>query len=150
LKPNPSRKAAQVLLVEDNWGDVLLMREALRQLSPSLNLNIVTDGENALAYLNGEGKYSDSPRPDFILLDLNLPRMDGRAFLRRLRGRLGFQELPVVVLTSSRLDSDVREAEGLGISGYLAKPGDLAGFLEVARRLREFWLRLAALLPPEL
>jgi len=137
----PPAKTGQILLVEDNWGDIVLLREALDGSKLALHLNVVTDGEEALAYLEGEGKYSGTVRPDFVLLDLNLPRMDGRAFLRRLRSHSKLGDMPVVVLTSSRLESDMKEMEDLKISGYLIKPADFKGFQELVKRLWTFWQR---------
>ena len=139
MNTKPPAKTGQILLVEDNWGDIVLIREAFSQSGLNVKLSVVTDGEEALAYLEGQGKYAQVARPDFVLLDINLPRMDGRVFLRRLRSHQRLGEMPVVVLTSSKLDSDMREMAELGISGYLVKPSDLYGFQEVVKRIGTFW-----------
>ena len=141
MRPSPFHKTLEILLVEDSWGDVLLLREAFQESRLPVNLNIVTDGEDALAYLNGESKYTGSPMPDLVLLDLNLPRMDGRALLRRVKNHPRFKRLPVVVLTSSALESDIREVNEMKANSYLVKPADLKGFHEIARKLWDFWLK---------
>lgn len=133
-------RTVEILLVEDSMGDIVLMREAFRDSRLPVNLNVVTDGEEALAYLKGEPKYAESPRPHFILLDLNLPRMDGRALLRRIKAHPRFKGLPVVVFTSSKLDSDIREVFEMHADHYVVKPSDLKGFHEIVRQLWEFWL----------
>jgi len=104
------------------------------------NLNIVTDGEQALAFLNREDKHVLAPLPDLILLDLNLPRMDGRTFLRRIKSAAQFSNLKVVVLSGSRLGTDVREVTDMQINGYLVKPLDLNGFYQIAKDLENFLL----------
>lgn len=141
MKPSPFHKTVEVLLVEDSWGDVLLLREAFRDSGLPVNLNIVTDGEDALAYLNREPKYAGSPVPNLVLLDLNLPRMDGRALLRRVKNHPRFKSLPVVVLTSSTLESDIREVNEMKANSYLVKPADLRGFHEIAHNLWDYWLK---------
>lgn len=141
MRPEPSPQTFQILLVEDSWGDVLLMREAFRESRLTARLNIVTNGEEALAYLNREPRYAEAVTPDLILLDLNLPRMDGRIFLRRLRNHPRLKGLTVVVLTSSDLDSDLREVKELEAQGYIRKPSDLNGFLQTARILKQHWLK---------
>ncbi len=148
MKPSP--KIAQILMVEDNFGDIALMKEAFKESHLYLDLHVATDGEDALEYLQRQGKHVEAPRPDFILLDLNLQRMDGRVFLRRIRSHPEFKEIPVIIFTGSRLATDMREMEEMGISGYLAKPVDMLGFLDVARRLRDFWFRSSVFPPPEL
>lgn len=141
------QRPLEVLFVEDNWGDVLLMKEAFRENRLDANLNVVTDGEAALAYLDNEAEGGVSRSPDIILLDLNLPRMDGRALLRRIKRDPRFQSLLVIILTSSHLDSDLREAYDMDANGYIVKPADLKGFLETARNLRDFWFKRAV--PPQ-
>lgn len=135
----------EILLIEDNWGDALLTKIAFRESKFRGNLNIVTDGEQALSFLNREDPYHKAPLPDLILLDLNLPRMDGRTFLRRLKSQEKFCELKVVVLTSSKLDSDFREVIGMNANGYLVKPLDLYGFFKLVRDLTDFLEKSKAL-----
>ena len=144
MSQKPFLKTIEVLLVEDSWGDVVLMRDAFREKHLPVNLNIVTDGEDALAYLNREPKYVQHPKPDLILLDLNLPRMDGRAFLRRVKNHPRFKAIPVVVLTSSRLETDIREVFEMNADQYLVKPTDLKGFHETARQLWQLWQKHVA------
>lgn len=140
MRREPTPKTFEILLVEDSWGDALLMREAFRESRLPARLSIVTNGEEALAYLNREPRYPEAKIPDLILLDLNLPRMDGRIFLRRLRHNPRFKELVVVVLTSSDLESDLREVQELEAQGYIIKTGDLKGFLQTAEILKDHWL----------
>jgi CheY-like chemotaxis protein len=138
-------KKYEILLVEDNWGDALLTKIAFRESRFRGNLSIVTDGEQALSFLNREDPYRKAPLPDLILLDLNLPRMDGRTFLRRLKSQEKFRELKVVVLTSSKLDSDFREVVEMKTNGYLVKPLDLYGFFQMVRDLTDFLVKSKAL-----
>lgn len=138
----------EILLVEDNSGDVFLLKKAFQESLVAAHLNIVTDGEEALAFLNREDRFKEAPAPDIVLLDLNLPRMDGRAVLRRIKSHPKFRTIPVIVLTSSRLESDVREAYEMSANGYLMKPLDLRGFQETARSLRDFWFKRVVLPPP--
>jgi len=138
-------KKFEVLLVEDNWGDALLMKIAFEERKFLGRLNIVTDGEQALSFLNREDRYSKAPVPDLIVLDLNFPRMDGRAFLRRVKSHPRFTDLKVVVLTSSKLDSDVREVIGMNVNGYLVKPLDLYGFFNIVQDLMDFLVKSKAL-----
>jgi len=133
-------KDVEVLLVEDNWGDVFLMKEALREAALPVRLSIVTDGEEALAYLTREVLYRVPSRTALVLLDLNLPRMDGRILLRRIKEEPLLRDLPVVVLSSSRLETDIRETLGMRASDYFVKPSDLHGFQETVKRLWEVWL----------
>jgi CheY-like chemotaxis protein len=136
-----NQRPVEVLWVEDNWGDVLLMKEAFQENHLRARLNVVTDGEEAMAFLNHEAKHLGAPSPDIILLDLNLPRMDGRALLRRLKRHPRFNAVPIVVLTSSRLDSDMREAFDMDANGYIVKPVDLSGFLQTTKTLQDFWFK---------
>ncbi|HVZ80410.1 MAG TPA: response regulator [bacterium] len=138
----------QVLMVEDNGGDVFLMQKALREKVLSIRVDVVTDGEDGLAYLRREGRFEDALRPDLVLLDLNLPLMDGRTLLRKVKRDPALRAIPILVFTSSSLDSDIREAYDLDANSYVMKPTDLAGFRRVAEDLSDFWFK-RALLPPQ-
>ncbi|HXL74029.1 MAG TPA: response regulator [bacterium] len=142
---NRTAKVFEILLVEDNWGDALLTKIAFKESRFSGNLNIVTDGEQALSFLKREDTYREAPLPDLILLDLNLPRMDGRTFLRRMKSEEKFRDLKVVVMTSSKLDSDFREIADMKVEGYLVKPLDLYGFFKVVEDLTDFLVNSKAL-----
>jgi chemotaxis family two-component system response regulator Rcp1 len=129
----------EVLLVEDNLGDILLLMEAFKESGVKANLKVVGDGEEAMKYLE-IGLHPEMRTPDFILLDLNLPRMDGRAFLRQVKGEERFRSIPVIVLSSSRLESDVRESYDMNASCYIPKPIDIHGFLRAVKSLNDFWM----------
>ncbi|MFH1532081.1 MAG: response regulator [Pseudomonadota bacterium] len=137
----------EILLVEDNPGDVILTREALRSGKISNNLQVVEDGEQAMAYLRREGPYADAPRPDVILLDLNLPRKDGREVLGEVKSDHDLKHIPVVVLTTSQSEADVMETYGLHANCYLVKPVEYGPFLEVIRSFESFWLSVVRLPP---
>lgn len=140
-----------VLLVEDNPRDVRLTQRAFTQASLPHDLRVVRDGDEALAYLHREGAYSEpqiSPRPDVILLDLNLPRMGGHELLRQLKQDQRFRQIPILVLTTSGRPDDVRLAYEAGANAYLLKPVEFARFTEVMGYLGKFWLELVEL-PPE-
>jgi CheY-like chemotaxis protein len=137
----------QILAVEDNLGDVLLLTEAFKESQIGAKMNVVTNGEEAMDYLQGEEKYAGAPMPDLILLDLNLPRMDGRVLLRRLKSDPTLKSIPVIVLSSSSLETDIREAYDMNASCYIVKPSDLEGFFKVSKSLKEFWFSQVRLPP---
>jgi len=137
----------EILLVEDNPGDVLLTREAFREGKISNNLEVVVDGEQAMAYLRRQGPYVNALRPDVILLDLNLPRKDGREVLAELKSDDELKYIPVVILTTSRSEEDVMESYGLHANCYIVKPVEYAPFLEVIRSFESFWLSVVRLPP---
>ncbi len=137
----------EILLVEDNPGDVILTREALREGKIANNLHVVEDGEQAMAFLRREGTYEDAPRPDVVLLDLNLPRKDGREVLADVKSDLHLKHIPVVILTTSRNEEDVMKTYGLHANCYLVKPVEYAPFLEVIRSFESFWLKVVRLPP---
>jgi len=141
-------KPIEILLVEDNAGDARLAREALRDAKVRNNLTWLSDGEEALAFLRRKGKYSHAPRPDLILLDLNLPRKDGREVLTEIKSDDKFKRIPVVILTTSQADEDVLRAYHLNANCYIPKPVDLERFLTVVKTIEEFWLTIVKL-PPE-
>ncbi|MFB6270823.1 MAG: response regulator [Halobacterium sp.] len=137
-----------ILLVEDNPGDVRLTREAFAEASINNDLHVVTDGEAALDFLAQRGDYDDVPRPDLVLLDLNLPKVDGLEVLEHVKGTEGLRRIPVVVLTSSEAQEDVVESYERHTNAYLTKPVDPAEFVDVVRSFEEFWLTLVHL-PPD-
>jgi two-component system, chemotaxis family, response regulator Rcp1 len=138
-------KPVEILLVEDNPGDVRLAVEALKDAKVHNNLSAVTDGEEALAFLRREGKYAESPRPDLILLDLNLPRKDGREVLLEIKQDPRLKRIPVVILTTSQAEEDILKAYNLSANCYIAKPVDLEQFIKVVRSIENFWLTIVKL-----
>jgi chemotaxis family two-component system response regulator Rcp1 len=141
-------KPIEILLVEDNAGDARLAREALREAKVRNNLTWLSDGEEALAFLRRKGKYSHAPRPDLILLDLNLPRKDGREVLTEIKADDSFKRIPVVILTTSQAEEDILKAYHLNANCYIPKPVDLERFLTVVKTIEDFWLTIVKL-PPE-
>ena len=138
----------EILLVEDNPGDVRLTQEAVREAKIRNTLNVVTDGEQAIAYVRQQGVYSDRLRPDLILLDLNLPRKDGREVLQDLKSDPDLHRIPVVVLTSSAAEQDILRTYDLYANAYVTKPVDLEQFMHVVSSIQDFWLNIVKL-PPE-
>jgi two-component system, chemotaxis family, response regulator Rcp1 len=137
-----------ILLVEDSPSDIDLTREALEDARVRNNLSVVTDGVEALAFVRREGKYVDAPHPDLILLDLNLPKKDGREVLAEIKSDPNLRRIPVVVLTTSEAEQDIVESYNLHANCYVRKPVDLDAFLEVVRSIDTFWLAIVKL-PPE-
>jgi len=135
----------QVLLVDDNPGDVRLTREAFRDAKMHLDLHVVEDGVAALEFLRRQGPYEHCPRPDLILLDLNLPRKDGREVLAEIKEDPVLKSIPVVILTTSASDVDVERSYLLHANCYISKPVDLDGFLTVVRSIDNFWLTVVKL-----
>jgi two-component system, chemotaxis family, response regulator Rcp1 len=129
-----------ILLVEDNEGDVRLIREILGEASKTARLHVVADGVEAMEFLGFQGKYLDAPRPQLILLDLKLPRMHGREVLARIKANPHLQTIPVIVMTSSRAESDLVTCYQLKANAFLRKPGDLNEFEELVKSLNDFWL----------
>jgi CheY-like chemotaxis protein len=136
-------KVIDVLLVEDDAGDVLLIEEAFADNKVRNRVHHVSDGVDALAFLRREGEYSDAPHPDLVLLDLNLPRKDGREVLAELKGDDALRRIPVVVLSTSRLEEDVVRSYELYANAYVPKPVDFDRFTEVVRRIDEFFADVA-------
>jgi len=135
----------EILLVEDNPGDVRLTVEALKEGKVANNLTVAHDGEEALAMLRKEGRFSGVTRPDIILLDLNLPRVDGRQVLEQIKRDEALHQIPVVVLTTSQADQDVIRTYELHANCYITKPVDLNQFLRVIRSVEDFWLSVVRL-----
>ena len=138
-------KAAEILLVEDDPADVELTRETLADAKVLTRLHVVEDGLEALAFLRREEKYAKAPRPDLILLDLNLPRMDGRALLAEIRADHRFKSIPVVVLTTSQAEEDIFKSYRLGANCYITKPVGLAEFTRVVNAIEAFWFTIVCL-----
>jgi len=148
LSPRNQSRSIEILLVEDNPGDVRLTYEALKEAKVLNQIAAVSDGDEALEYLNGRGRHVGAPRPDLILLDLNLPKRDGREVLAEIKKDPNLKRIPVVILTTSRAESDVLRAYNLHANCYVTKPVDLEQFLTVIRSIQEFWLTIVRL-PPE-
>ena len=141
-------KPIEILLVEDNLGDADLAREALDGSKFNNDLHVVDDGEKAMAFLRREGPYADMPRPDLILLDLNLPRKDGRQVLAEIKADDYLKRIPVVILTTSKAEEDVIKSYNLHANCYITKPIDLHQFLNVVKAIEDFWLSIVVL-PPD-
>jgi two-component system, chemotaxis family, response regulator Rcp1 len=135
----------EILLVEDSPSDVDLTREALEDTKVHNNLSIVGDGVEALAFLRREGRYADAPHPDLILLDLNLPKKDGREVLAEIKSDPELRRIPVVVLTTSEAEQDIVESYNLHANCYVKKPVDLDAFIQVVRSIDNFWLAIVKL-----
>jgi two-component system, chemotaxis family, response regulator Rcp1 len=140
-------KPINILLVEDNPGDADLAREALENSKFNNNLQVVDDGEKAMAFLHREGLYRDVPMPDLILLDLNLPKKDGRQVLAEIKADPELMRIPVVILTTSRAEEDVLRTYNLHANCYITKPIDLNQFLHVVRSIEDFWMSIVVLPP---
>ncbi len=141
-------KPIDILLVEDNPGDADLAREALEDTKLHNRLHVVDDGEKALAFLRRQGAYATAPRPDLILLDLNLPRKDGREVLAEIKTDDHLKRIPVVILTTSRAEEDVLKTYNLHANCYISKPIDLNQFMRVVKSIEDFWLSIVVL-PPD-
>jgi two-component system response regulator len=135
----------EILLVEDNPGDVALTREALRDAKVANHLHVAEDGAEAVDFLFRRGKYADAPRPDIILLDLNLPKKDGRQVLAEIKAEPELAQIPVVVLTTSEADEDILRSYQLHANCYITKPVDFPRFLHVVQSIESFWLTVVRL-----
>lgn len=142
-------KPIEILLVEDNPGDVRLTREALRDAKLLIRLKVVGDGVEALASLRQEHEHAAAPRPDLILLDLNLPKKDGRQVLEEIKQDPGLRCIPVVILTTSQAEQDIAKSYDLHANCYISKPLDLDQFMRVVRSIEDFWLTIVKLPPNE-
>ena len=135
----------EVLLVEDSPGDVRLTKEAFHEADSSIHVNVATDGVEAMAFLRREGMHADAPRPDLILLDLNLPKMDGREVLACIKKDDSLKTIPTVILTTSDAEADIAKSYQLQANCYLSKPVQLDAFESLVRSISEFWLTTAKL-----
>jgi two-component system response regulator len=147
LSSEEHAEAIEVLLVEDDPGDVLLIQEAFADNKVRNRLHSVSDGVDALRFLRREGEYADAPRPDLILLDLNLPRKDGREVLEEIKSDEILKRIPVVVLTTSKAEEDVVRTYNLHANCYVTKPVDLEKFMVVVKSIDVFWLTVVTLPP---
>lgn len=138
----------EILLIEDNPGDVRLTIEVLKDSKIINKLNVVEDGEEALAYLRKEGKYKNKTRPDLILLDLNLPRKNGKEVLAEIKEDKSFKRIPVVILTISQAEEDIIRTYELHANCYITKPVDIDQFIKVVRSIEYFWFSIVKL-PPD-
>ena len=134
-----------VLLVEDDPGDVLMTKEAFQDYKVQNQLHVVNDGTEAMAFLRREGDYADVPRPDLVLLDLNLPRMDGREVLQAIKSDPDLASIPVVVLTTSEAEEDVLRSYSLHANAYVTKPVDFERFIQVVRQIDDFFITVVRL-----
>jgi chemotaxis family two-component system response regulator Rcp1 len=141
----PNATAIEVLLVEDSPGDVRLTREAFEDAKVHINLHVASDGAEAMAFLSRQGSYTNAPRPDLILLDLNLPKKDGREVLEEIKESVTLKSIPVVILTTSASEADILRSYRLHANCYITKPVNLDGFLEVVKSIDSFWLSIVKL-----
>lgn len=137
-----------ILLVEDSAGDVRLTQEAFHDANPSVSIHVVRDGVEAIAFLRREDSYQDSPRPDLILLDLNLPRMDGRQVLAIIKGDEDLRTIPTVILTTSEAEADISMSYQLRANCYLSKPVQFGEFEELVKSINDFWMTMVKLPHP--
>jgi chemotaxis family two-component system response regulator Rcp1 len=140
--------STEVLLVEDSPGDVRLTREALRDVDAAINLSVATDGVGAMAFLRREGEHLKAPRPDLILLDLNLPKMDGREVLALIKADANLRTIPTVILTTSEAPADIAKSYQLQVNCYLSKPAQWDAFASLVKSIINFWLTKVKL-PPQ-
>ncbi|RXA20757.1 response regulator [Methanosarcina sp. MSH10X1] len=138
-------RSIEILLVEDSKGDIGLIEEVFEDAKIGNILHIVEDGEEAIAFLRGEGQFSGVPRPDIILLDLNLPKKDGREVLEEVKGDDELKNIPVVVLTTSKAEEDILKSYNLHANAYITKPVDFDQFIKVVKSIESFWLEIVKL-----
>lgn len=142
---NKSLYSIEILLVEDNPADVRLTQEALRDSKLLNTLSTVADGVEALAFLHRQEPYQNAPRPDLILLDLNLPRLDGREVLAQIKQHPNLRRIPVVILTTSQSEQDIIESYDLHANCYITKPVDFEQFVSIVNKIEDFWLTIVRL-----
>ena len=145
MSSHSNGRLVEILLVEDNPGDVRLTKEAMKEGKIRNNLSVAIDGVEAMAFLRREGKFADAPRPDVVLLDLNLPKKDGRSVLKEIKEDPNLRRIPVVILTSSKAEEDVLNSYDLHANCYVTKPGDLEQFIEVVKSVEDFWFQIVKL-----
>ncbi|HRH39804.1 MAG TPA: response regulator [Flavobacteriales bacterium] len=142
---NMTTRQIEILLIEDNPGDIVLTQEAFRESNLKTNMNVVGDGASAIEYLSHSGQYSGSASPDLILLDLNLPKLSGREVLELIKTHEHWKMIPVIMLTTSESEHDVNDAYLRHVNCYITKPMAFDPFIEVIRKIEGFWLGLARL-----
>lgn len=142
---NPLIHPVDILLIEDNPGDVQLTREALKEAKIAINLSVANDGLEAMKMLHREAPYSSRALPDLVLLDLNMPRMDGREVLRRIKTDDNLKHIPVVILTTSAAEKDILQAYGLHANCYITKPVEFDPFMDIVKSIEAFWLTVVKL-----
>ena len=145
IAPINEYRTIVILLAEDNPGDARLTQEAMQDAKMTNLMHVVEDGVEAMQFLRRQGSYADAPRPDLILLDLNLPKKDGRAVLAEIKTDPDLKRIPVVVLTTSRAEEDVLMAYDLHANAYVTKPVDLAQFMKIVALIDEFWVNVVTL-----
>lgn len=150
MKTIESSRPIEIMLVEDNRGDVRLTVEALMDVKVLNHLSVVPDGVEAMAFLRRTGRYADAPRPDLILLDLNLPKKDGRQVLEEIKQDEELKHIPVVVLTTSQAEQDIVRSYALHANCYITKPVELEQFLQVVKSIENFWFTIVRLPPRDL
>ncbi|MGB9939099.1 response regulator [Methanosarcina sp.] len=138
-------KPIEILLVEDSKGDIGLIEEVFEEAKIRNNLHIAEDGEEAILFLNKEGQFLDALRPDIILLDLNLPKKDGREVLEEVKGDPNLRNIPIVVLTTSKAEEDILKSYNLHANAYITKPVDFDQFIKVIKSIEDFWLQVVKL-----
>jgi CheY-like chemotaxis protein len=138
-------KIVKILLIEDNSGDVRLTKEALNECNIANKLEVVRDGAEALDFLNRKGKYTNKFTPDLILLDLNIPKIDGKGVLAKIKNDDSLKRIPIVVLTSSQAEEDIEKSYDLHANCYINKPLDIDSFMKIIRSISEFWFGIVKL-----
>lgn len=150
MLPQETDNLVHILLVEDSPTDVMMTREAFDYYEIANPLHVVPDGVEAMNFLRRQAKYSDAPRPGLIILDLNLPKKSGREVLQELKADPGLMSIPVIVLTTSKSEEDVAKTYGLHANCYVTKPVDFTTFVDVLRRITDFWFSVVTLPPARL
>jgi chemotaxis family two-component system response regulator Rcp1 len=145
MRHSKACKPIEILMAEDNPGDVRLTMEALRDAKVLNRMSVAVDGVETMAFLRRQGEYANAPRPDLVLLDLNMPRKDGREVLAEVKADPDLRRIPVVVLTTSTAEKDIMESYDLHANCYIAKPVDLDQFLDVVKSIEDFWLTIVKL-----
>ena len=145
MSKNMRGRPVEILLVEDNPGDVRLTLETFKESKIHNNLHVTKDGIEAMAFLHNNDKYADAPRPDLVLLDLNMPRKDGRKVLEEIKSDDSLKNIPVVVLTTSKAEEDILKSYNLHANCFITKPVDLEQFIQVVKAIQSFWFTIVRL-----